>query len=393
METGDASYIKQLNRKILLEEIIKNKLLSRSDLARITGLNKATVSAQVNRFIQENLVVETEGNESTNRGRRPIMLEINGDAGYSIGVDIDATHISFLFMTLNGRTIDTLHTKIAFEDISQLTAQLIETLTPLINKYNQSYQPLGLVGISIGIHGIVNNKQEIIFTPKEEWSNINIKSKLEEAFHTSVYIDNNANLSVFAEQVFDEHIPDLFCITLYSGIGLGIINNNRIYRGYQGFAGEIGHMIVESHGLECPCGNKGCWELYASERALISILEENNIPLQDAFDKKNLKSCDIINQYIEYLEIGLNNVINIFNPEKVVLNGSLINGNSPFITDITSKLKSKMNNYREIRASKLGEKSCTLGGAALALKNFFEIDSIDFTGYNYIQHLSQSQDS
>ncbi|WP_158591793.1 ROK family transcriptional regulator [Oceanobacillus halophilus] len=389
MKTGDAGYIKQINRKILIEEIIKNISLSRSDLARITGLNKATVSAQVNDFLQEEIVIEEYGSESGNRGRRPIILEINDKAGYSIGIDIDATEISILFLNLKGHTFFTSRFEVQFDNLGQVTNQLISTLTPLIEKYNRVYKPLGLVGISVGIHGIVNNKEEIIFTPKEEWSNISIKEQLEEAFHTPVYIDNNANLSVFAEQVFDEHISDLFCITLYSGIGLGIISENKIYRGYKGFAGEIGHMIVESHGLQCTCGNKGCWELYASERVLMESLKEidPSLSIEEALIKHSEKHLEVIDQYLEYLAVGLNNVINIFNPEKIILNGTIINGNTPFIDDITNRLKSKMNNFREIRASNIGEYSSVLGGAAFALKNFFDIDTIDFTAYENLTNL------
>lgn len=385
MQTGDAGYIKQLNRKILIKEIIRNKSLSRSDLARSTGLNKATVSAQVNDFLKEQIVIEKYDNESINRGRKPIILEINGEAGFSIGVDIDTTEISILFMNLTGKVLHTFKFEIEFESHHQLIAQLIHNLIPFIQKYNHTHKPLGLVGVSIGVHGIVNNKEEIIFTPKEDWNNIAIKQPLEEALQTTVYIDNNANLSVFAEQVFDEHIADLFCITLYSGIGLGIINKNEIYRGYQGFAGEIGHMIVESHGEICACGNKGCWELYASEKALLASLGKKHpsLSLEEALESHWHQPVDAINDYLDYLAIGLNNVINIFNPEKVILNGSIINGNSPFITTITDRLQSKMNSFREIRASKLGEYSCTLGGAAFAIKNFFEIDTIDFTAYDH----------
>jgi len=381
MRTGDANYIKQLNRKILIEGIIKGRSISRSDLARATGLNKATVSTQVSDFLDEQIVIEKYEHESTNRGRRPILLEINDQAGYSIGIDIDATHLSLLFMNLKGKKLHTAKVIVEFNDLSKITGQLISLLTPFIEEYNKKYQPLGLVGIGIGIHGIVNNKQEITFTPKHEWSNIIMKEQLEEAFNTQVYIDNNANLSVFAEQTFDEHISNLFSITLHSGIGLGIINENKIYRGYQGFAGEIGHMIVETDGKPCTCGNKGCWELYASEQALTTALKETKPVLTpaQAFERHSKQQLDIVEEYLDYLAIGLNNIINIFNPDILILNGSFINRNFLYITDITERLKSKMNNYREIRASALGEHACVLGGAAIAIKNFFEIDTIDFT--------------
>lgn len=386
MNTGDASYIKQLNRSILLEEIIKNMSLSRSDLARITGLNKATVSSQVNDFIQEHIVIEKNIGESITRGRKPILLEINGRAGYSIGVDIDEHQMNILFTDLKGAPIKKIKLKISNDNLDHVTKQLIESLKPYLADLDQTYKPIGLVGVGVGIHGIVNNENEIIFTPKHQWSNINIKHSLEASLQTQVVVDNNANLSVFAEQVYDEHIADLFCITLYSGIGLGMIHKNEIYHGYQGFAGEIGHMIIESQGLPCPCGNKGCWELYAAEKALVDQLHKKT-SIGGAIDLVSLLNQEgavpVIDTYLDYLAIGLNNIINIFNPEKIVLNGAIINENSPFITEIEYKLKSKMNNYRDIRASKLGSDSAALGGAALAIKNFLGLQAINYVGYDY----------
>lgn len=382
MNTGDAVYIKKLNRRILLEEIIKHVSLSRSDLARMTGLNKATVSAQISDLLDEQFIVENKEIESGSLGRKPIMLEINRQAGYSIGIDIDAPLVTILFINLKGETFFQLKVPAESEDLDSLTGQLIRTIAPYMEDFNQQYQPLGIVGIGLAIHGIINTDGEIIFTPNHQWSHINIKNNLEEALQTKVVIDNNANFSAFAEQVYGEHIADLFCVTLYSGIGLGIIDKNEIYRGYQGFAGEIGHMIVESKGLLCSCGNKGCWELYASEKALTQMIQAEYPSLSKEGDISkfiyNRWPAEILNTYLDYLAIGLNNIINIFNPEKIILNGAIINGNSPFIMEIEKKLTSKVNSYREIRASKLGEDSGALGGAAFAIKNFFGVTTIHF---------------
>ncbi|WP_162880655.1 ROK family transcriptional regulator [Paraliobacillus sediminis] len=386
MDTGDANYIKKLNRKILIEEIIRNKSLSRSTLARITGLNKATVSVQISDLLHENIVIEKSEGELVTRGRKPILLEINGDAGYSIGIDIDADNINIIFTTLMGKPFH----KMVLKDyqLGQITNQLIDAISPIINKFNRLYQPIGLVGVGVSIHGIVNNKNDIIFTPNQQWSNINITEKLIEAFQTTVFVDNNANFSVFAEQVYENYLSDLFCITLHSGIGLGIISENKFYRGYQGFAGEIGHMIIESDGGICACGNKGCWELYASEKVLSKKLLERFPTLSLPDGIKDLSQDEdylaILDDYLNYLAIGLNNVINIFNPEKIILSGSIINGNSPYISKIQDKLTSKINNYREISASKLGPDASALGGAASALKNFFGVTMINFNDYNYL---------
>jgi len=389
VNTGDASYIKQLNRRILIEEIIKNRSLSRSDLARITGLNKATVSVQVNDLLKDNIIVEKSGGATNAPGRKPIILEMNGNAGYSVGIDIDEPTVNIIFNDLKGKPFEKKSIHVDSSDFDEVISQIIDQLSPMIERLNKQYIPYGNIGMGIGFHGIVNNNHDVMFTPKQQWVNVSIKEKLEEVFQTDVYIDNNANLCVFAEQVYYENISDLFCITLYSGIGLGIISANEIYRGFQGFAGEIGHMIIEPKGLTCSCGNEGCWELYASEKALTKniIKMYPDVSLKEDMEKllKDEESAKIINDYLNHLAIGLNNVINIFNPEKIVLNGSIINGNSPFIKRIKSKLISKFNNYREIKASLLGSDACALGGATLALKHFLGVQSINYVDYEYFK--------
>ncbi|WP_051353289.1 ROK family transcriptional regulator [Thalassobacillus devorans] len=380
MNTGDASYIKKLNRRILIEEIIKNVSLSRSDLARKTGLNKATVSAQINDLIQDNIVIEKSSGTSVTRGRKPIILEINGNAGYSIGIDMDKDKVNVVFCDLKGNLFHKLNLKMESKDISLVVNQIINQLEPEIAYFNKKKCPIGLIGIGVGIHGIVNVEDDIIYTPKEKWTNVNIIPVLEEAFQTNVYVDNNANLSVYAEQVYYEHISDLFCVTLYSGIGLGIISDHKIYRGFQGFAGEIGHMIVEPGGHQCACGNKGCWELYASEKALEENLTKANptLSIDESLEKLLKADTDdkVLNDYLDYLAIGLNNIINIFNPEKIVFNGTFINKHSTILTKLENRLRSKFNNYKQIRSSYLGTEACALGGAALALKNFFRVNTV-----------------
>ncbi|WP_077325435.1 ROK family transcriptional regulator [Virgibacillus siamensis] len=389
MNTGGASYIKKINKKILVEEIIKNISLSRSDLARITGLNKATVSAQVSDLMNDYIVIEKNAATSKAPGRKPIILEINENAGYSIGIDIDDVHLKVIFNNLKGKSFHKLTIDLKTFHFDHVINLLIDNVLPFIEKFNLQYKQIGLVGVGVGIHGIVSNNNEIIFTPKQQWSHINIKSKLEEVFKANVHVDNNANLSAFAEQAYFEQIPDLFCITLHSGIGLGIINGNKIYRGYQGFAGEIGHMIINSGGEQCSCGNNGCWELYASENSLVKKLT-NKFPLISLPDDIEKLRDDnefeaILDEYFDYLAAGLNNIINIFNPEKIILNGSIINGNSPFIGNVRQRLKSRMNNFRDIKASNLGEDACALGGAVIALRNFFGVNLVDYTAYDYFR--------
>ncbi len=387
MSKGDANYIKQMNRRNLIEYILKEKSLSRSDLARRTGLNKATVSVQINELIQENIVVEQRAGDTVTLGRKPILLEMNDQAGYSIGIDIDDTMIRGVFLDFKGRPFHHICLPINNDDFDSIINELEINILPLIKEFNKKHMPRGLIGICVGIHGIINNDSRVIFTQKHKWSNIEVREKLEERFHTPVYIDNNANLSAYGELVYFENIPDLFCITLFSGIGLGIINNHSIYRGSQGFAGEVGHMIINPHGPKCACGNHGCWELYASEKELLQTLS-NHFPekINDNSSAQLLEDPSFeeeLDKYLSNLGYGLNNIINIFNPQRIVLNGALINKNPNVVQKIESKLHSKINNYEEIRISQLGETACAMGGAAFVLKNYFNVQTLDFLAYDY----------
>ncbi len=133
---------------------------------------------------------------------------------------------------------------------------------------------------------------------------VDIKERFESEFNVPIFVDNNANLCAYAEQVFHYSIEDLFCVSMYSGIGLGIIKDREIYRGFQGFAGEIGHMIVEKEGLPCPCGNKGCWEQYASEKAVMKRLKEKNIiATSEELHLLLSEKCEteVFDQFFDYL--------------------------------------------------------------------------------------------
>src|SRR5690625_876342 len=111
MITGDGAYIKKINRGIILREIIKNQAISRADLSKITGLNKATISVQVADLLKEELIYETEQTHNT-VGRRPIMLSIKRDVGYVLGIDLDYKHIQYTVSDLGGYPVFTQSIKI-----------------------------------------------------------------------------------------------------------------------------------------------------------------------------------------------------------------------------------------------------------------------------------------
>jgi predicted NBD/HSP70 family sugar kinase len=381
MVTGDASYIRKLNRSLIISKIIEHGMISRADLAKITGLNKATISVQAADLLAEELIIETQ-QEHKNLGRRPIMLSINPLAGYALGIDLDQSAITFTLSDLSGASIHTLSLELESIDYNLI----LDLLAKQITQYKQrcSHSPYGLIGVVIGIHGIVNNDETIYFAPHHQWHNKDLKSDLINETGINIYIENNANLCAFAEIVYKHyHSENLLSVSLYSGIGLGIMVNSKLLKGCDGYAGEIGHMIIVPDGLPCRCGNLGCWEQYASESSFMKQLSETKNKanatyddLRDWFVVQDSDTNRLMKDYIKFLSYGLNNIINLYNPEILVINSELLRLYPNALEEIKAHLKSTVGQYRKLQVSEFGKNACSMGACALAIKNFLDVKEL-----------------
>lgn len=175
MITGDGAYIKKINRGLILQKIIEEKFISRADLSKITGLNKATISVQVADLLQDNLIYETQ-QEHVSVGRRPIMLSINRNAGYMLGIDLDFGRIQFIVTDLGGQPVH-------YESISLDTTdydEIVGILIKQIQAYEKMYQTTTyhLINVIIGVHGTVNKDETIHFVPAYQWRNKTLKEDL-----------------------------------------------------------------------------------------------------------------------------------------------------------------------------------------------------------------------
>jgi len=381
MVTGDAAYIKKINRSIIMKEIMRVGTISRANLSKVTALTRATISAQVADLIEDGLVIEKQI-EHNLVGRKPIMLSLNAEAGYALGIDLETDHITFMITDLLGSPIST---SVVQNDSTQYEST-VQLLIQHITAYKKNYidRRHGIVGIVISVHGLVSSDEMVHFIPRLNWHRAPLKQDLEAALGFEVHVDNNANLTAYAERVFVHHdTENLISATLYSGIGMGMIVNNKYFCGRDGFAGEIGHMIVVPEGKPCECGNKGCWEKYASENIVFEQLSKlfpdeelsYNFILQKYYEKDE-QLITIMDQFIYYLSIGLNNVINIYNPDVVVLDSELLRVYPHALEKIKENLHSKISHYQGLYVSMLGKKSCTLGACAKAIQLFLDVPTL-----------------
>ena len=384
MVTGDAAYIKKINRSLIIREIVKEGMISRADLSKVTNLTRATISAQVADLLEEGLIIETQLEHFT-VGRKPIMLSLNGQAGYALGIDLDYGQISFTLSDLLGYPVSSNIIKISHVDYTEILHLLVDQIKKYKADFNDSRY--GIVGVVIAIHGLVGKDEIIHYVPRFKWHDINLKEDLEKEITIPIHLENNANLSSFAERVYIHHETDnLLCATLYSGIGLGMMMNDDFFRGHEGYAGEIGHMIVVPEGKPCNCGNKGCWEKYASESSIFEYLTEkrqiNNLSyehIQKWLDEGDVEVHDLMQQFIFYLSIGLNNMINMYNPDVLVIDSELLRIYPDSLNKISENLNSSISHYRELMISSIGKKSCVLGACALAIKKFLDVPMLNLS--------------
>jgi len=384
MVTGSKELIRDINTQLVLETIINQASISRASTAKHLGLTKATVSAIVQDLINRKIVIEV-GSDDTSLGRKPILLSLNKKVGYVISIDLGVDNITALISDLAGEdcSLKQIRTPKSTHNIVDEIIKLIESIKAPTDS------PYGLVGITLGIHGVTIDKK-VSFAPYYNLTESNLVEGLSQHFDVPVYMDNEANLSAIGEKTFQYDYSNIANISVHSGIGLGIIIDGQLYTGYSGRAGEFGHTIIEIDGRNCPCGNQGCLEQYVSERVLLqefSTLKDMDEmdfnTFKKSYEEEDPSSKEIMDRFIKYMSVGINNILNAYNPEIVIINSSFTIHFPHILKEIEDSLKSKMNSYVEIVPSVLQDTSILLGGACVAIKGFLGINNLKLNNKKY----------
>ncbi len=376
--TGDLALIKKMNTSIVLEAVIKHAPLSRAQISELTGLNKATVSSLVQDLIDSDLVLEIGPGQSSG-GRKPVMLLFKGTAGYAIGIDLGVNYIRGQLVDLEGNVIAEQQRSLKQHDAAFALEQLSECIERLMNGAPES--SYGIVGIGVGVPGIVDDRGAILFAPNLRWRNIELQRQLEERFGVPVTIDNEANAGAQGEQKYGagRGIPNQIYVSVGIGIGTGIILNKELYKGASGFSGELGHLSIEYDGKPCSCGNRGCWELYASENALLEQAVELGFDslegLLDAASAGDERVRELIRSIGDYLGAGIANIVNVFNPNVVII-GNRMSLAAPWLEPAVQAAVDRrtLPYHRErmqIMFAELQEQSAVRGAAYYAISKFF----------------------
>jgi glucokinase-like ROK family protein len=340
---GDQESLRQINLSTVLTNLRQNAPISRAALAEITGLNRATITRLVRELITHGFVRET-GFQSIRAGRPSILLQLDPDAGCIIGAEIEVKFGSVILTDLAAHVLWRQEVDFVDEDkpdaVLNSIAQLIRQALSQASEANRH-----ILGLGMSLPGLVDvSSGVLLFAPNMRWNDVPVKQWLEKEFDIPIYVDNKANMAALAESYFGSARESEYVlyINITAGVGSGIVLNQRIMTGASGLAGEVGHMTINPDGPKCNCGSHGCWETYVSALAVFrrvrkAILdgkqsqlaevvrdgfERITIPLMvEAARKGDQVALDSFEETGYYLGVGLANLINTFNPEKVVLGG------------------------------------------------------------------------
>lgn len=387
--TADLKLVQKLNRLLVLDVIRKKGPISRAEISKVTSLSPTTVSYAVNNLMEDDVICET-GIGDSNGGRKPILIEFNSNGKYVISIEIRRSSIYGAICDLNGNIKFKIDMDLKSLNPDDVISNIEEIIKNLIIKKGKEK----LLGIGVSVPGIIDkSKGHVLFSTFLKWHDLNLKEIIEKKYDCPVYIENDTNLAALAEKVlgFENLVESLVYISIDKGIGTGIIINGKVYSGFNGSAGEFGHMSIEKNGDKCLCGNRGCLYTYASESFIESnflkhikmgfktVINEDNLNINNIIDAANhgdKVSIGVINEAINNLSIGIANLLNLLNPEMVVIGAdNLLKCDFYF-----NKLKDKVYEYslktstKNLRFEKSRVTNPELTGAAiLVIEESFKI--------------------
>jgi len=327
LQAASSETARDINRRILLNLIRSRQPLSRADLARSSGLQRSTVSAIVDQLIREGWVVEGLRGRLP-RGRRPIHLRLNVKRAI-IGVDIRPVRTIIATADINAH-FDSQEILSTPSDPKRAVKQLAVRLQQLI----RSRPGISFEGIGISLPGRIDlQSKKLCFAPNLHWRNFDLGTPLTRATGLEVELENAANACALAEVWFgpNDSTRDLVVVTVSEGIGTGLFMNGQLVRGPDGMAGEFGHTTLEVDGPLCGCGNRGCWEMLASNRAAIRYYSQAGetssdpsiLELLALAEQGNVRAAKALDTQALYLGRGLRMLAAGLAPAAIVIVGEI----------------------------------------------------------------------
>lgn len=366
---GDRQLMAEMNRNLVLN-VLRTGAASRADVARATKLSPATVSAIVAELVARDLVAEVGQGTSTG-GRPPLVLKLNDEARYVVGLKLMPHAISAVVTDLNAEIVHAEVFDLPDELIARTPSRFQQApdastpervavpVEPVLEAVCSAVRetisraairgPDAVVGVGAGLGGLVDAESGLCrYSPSFGWSGVAIAEPLAARLGLPVIVDNDVNTLTIAEQWFGRgHGVDHFVVvTVGTGIGAGIVVNGKLYRGADGGAGELGHVPIAGLEVRCGCGSRGCLEAAASDDAILrrarragatSVFTISDV--RHAAEAGDEVCAAALRDAGAMLGRGIACLVNVLNPRLVILGGEGIEAGPLRFDAMTSTLR------------------------------------------------------
>jgi len=326
---------RESGRQQILDVIRAAESIARIDIAKATGVSPATVTAITAELLAAGLIEEVapDATSEMRRGRPRVALRIRGAAHRIAGLKVSHHVISTVITDFVGEELASHEMPLVKGSmpVPDLCAQIRRALEFTCQKGGFSIDELS--GVGLGLAGMVDAERSFIYWSSSlEERNVRFGEALAKELPCPVFLDNDANLVAKAEHLFGEGrtCDNFIVITIEHGVGMGIVIDGQIYRGTRGCGAEFGHTKVHLEGALCQCGQRGCLEAYVGDYALlreanISSGSERHRTLASLFqaaENGDAMAQSILDRARRMFAMGLANVVNIFDPTKIILAGA-----------------------------------------------------------------------
>ena len=384
---------KRLNRSRVFSILSAKRRISRPDLAKESGLNRATVGALVDELLASNLAREV-GPGYSRGGRPPMLVEFNPHGAFAIGASMRDHFWTLVRTNLDADIIDRVTVQMRDFSVSAAVSAIVEGVHTLVSRAEEAEL---LPGIGVGSPGLVDvRSSHIVSAADVGWVDVPFGQLVESATGIPATVANRSKVAALAEywNTNSTVSGDLMYVSVGTGVAAGIIHDGELFVGTNSSAGELGHITVLPDGPPCACGNRGCLQELVSERAIaqrarLALRSASTSELAGAAGRLpehlttdevlsaaaagDTTAVSVVEETAEFLSIGIANIVNLFNPRVICLGGPVIEQSELLYERTVEGVHRRAMSYPlsvlELRKSSLGGEAAAVGASVLILKS------------------------
>ncbi|MCK1993575.1 ROK family transcriptional regulator [Peribacillus muralis] len=374
---------KDINRRTIYNVIKQKRSTSRIELAKMLKLNKNTVNTIVDELIHAGFVQDIGQKKTTSAGRKPTIIEFQAKNKWTLGVHLSSSVIHFAVTDLYAQPLEKFSIPIEQPTPETVVFTIKSALDRITNTYSQDH----CIGIGIGIPGLINkNRTHVIQSSHLDWMDVPIIQELQNEIQMDyILLDNSVKLATLGEMWYGmgHGVSNFIYCNFGNGVGCGLISDNKLIRGETNAAGELGHVIIDSHGPKCICGNYGCLETIVglpfiferlSKKAAVPIENITMDWVVDQIAANNDLVLSDLEQVGNAIGHSLSQIINLLNPKMIICDGPLMKAAYFLFPIIEQKINSDsvslLANEVKLERSQLYPMAGCIGAAALMIESW-----------------------